>query len=240
MGEAASAKRIERAAWRPAPEVASGRIEGVELGTAATLLFYASEADGDGVPRHVHAYDEVFVLREGRLRFTAGAEVIEAGAGDVLLCPAGLPHAFERIGPGRAESLNIHLSERFAWAPEGAVRPAPGAAARRVPMADWASRAGWNGKVEGRDLGAEVTLLFLETDEIGAGPPLHVHDYDEIFVIRQGRARFTVGEESFEVEAGDVVFGPAHVPHRFRSLGPGRFETTDIHLSPSFEQTNLE
>ncbi len=108
-------------------------------------------------------------------------------------------------------------------------------------MAEW-MRAGrpWHGRVEGRRFGTGATLLFFSSEEIGAGPPLHVHPYDEMFVLRAGRARFTIGERTIEAEAGDVVFGPAHVPHRFVNLGPGRLETTDIHLSDRVIQTDLE
>ncbi|WP_310620764.1 cupin domain-containing protein [Flexibacterium corallicola] len=106
---------------------------------------------------------------------------------------------------------------------------------------DWATRdAFWFGRVEGQELGTNTTILFFSTDKIGDGPPLHVHTYDELFIIRSGRALFTVGEEKFTAEKGDVVFGPANIPHKFENLGPDPFETTDIHLSDRFEQVDLE
>jgi mannose-6-phosphate isomerase-like protein (cupin superfamily) len=111
---------------------------------------------------------------------------------------------------------------------------------RVLDRADWASHpALWKGRVEGQTLGIGVTVLFYATEEVGAGPRWHVHDYDELFIVRQGRALFTVGEERFEAEAGQVVFGPAGLPHKFRNLGPGLLETTDIHLSDRWVQTNL-
>ncbi|MEO1104400.1 MAG: cupin domain-containing protein, partial [Pseudomonadota bacterium] len=61
-----------------------------------------------------------------------------------------------------------------------------------------------------------------------------------VFIVREGRARYTVGTETFEAEGGDIVFGPANVPHKFVNLGPGRLESTDIHLSPEWIQTDLE
>ena len=47
----------------------------------------------------------------------------------------------------------------------------------------------WRGRFEGKDIGADVTVLFFSSDEIGAGPVLHVHPYDEVFIVRTGRAR---------------------------------------------------
>lgn len=110
-----------------------------------------------------------------------------------------------------------------------------------LKRADWAVEDNqWVGRFEGRRIGASVTVLFFSTEVVGNGPPLHVHPYDEVFIVRQGRARFTIGNCSILAEAGDIVFGPANVPHKFENSGPGRLETTDIHLSDHFEQTDLE
>ena len=98
----------------------------------------------------------------------------------------------------------------------------------------------WFGKIEGKDIGTKVTILFFSTDKIGDGPPLHTHEYDELFLIGSGSAQFTVGEQTFIAEKGDVVYGPANIPHKFENLGPDTFQTTDIHLSDHFEQVELE
>ncbi|GHB43080.1 mannose-6-phosphate isomerase [Pseudovibrio japonicus] len=106
---------------------------------------------------------------------------------------------------------------------------------------DWATGDGfWRGRVEGKDIGTQVTVLFFSSDRIGAGPPLHVHKYDEVFIVRTGRAEFTVGDDKFIAEKGAVIFGPANIPHKFENVGPGPLETTDIHLSDHFEQVVLE
>ena len=77
------------------------------------------------------------------------------------------------------------------------------------------------------------------TDVVGEGPTLHVHPYDEIFTITEGRARFTVGDMIIDAEAGDVVVGPANIPHGYQNLGPGRLDSLDIHLSAEWIQYNL-
>ncbi|MBO6716856.1 MAG: cupin domain-containing protein [Rhizobiaceae bacterium] len=98
----------------------------------------------------------------------------------------------------------------------------------------------YRGSVNGEVLGAQVTVLTYGNDEPGVGPPLHVHPYDEVFVIQEGRARFFVGDQVIDAEAGETVLGPAGLPHRFENLGPGRLQTLDIHMSPEWIQTNLE
>ncbi|MGI9523266.1 MAG: cupin domain-containing protein [Hyphomicrobiaceae bacterium] len=110
-----------------------------------------------------------------------------------------------------------------------------------LKRSDWAvDDELWRGRFEGRDIGAGVTVLFFSSDEVGSGPPLHVHTYDEVFIVRSGRARFTIGDQSMEVVAGQIVFGPANVPHKFVNIGPDRLETTDIHISDHFHQVELE
>lgn len=112
--------------------------------------------------------------------------------------------------------------------------------AEHVKRADWQSEnKDWKGRVFGDDLDSDVTILFYCSDEVGVGPTWHVHPYDEIFVIRKGRARFTIGDQRIEVQEGDIVMGPAAVPHKFENLGPGRLESMDIHLSREWIQTDL-
>lgn len=98
----------------------------------------------------------------------------------------------------------------------------------------------WRGCIDGLTLGGQITVLTYGTDTVGAGPRLHVHPYDETFIVTEGRARFFVGETTLDAAAGDVVFGPAGVPHRFENLGPGRLQTIDVHHSPTWIQTDLD
>src|SRR5690606_35909696 len=110
---------------------------------------------------------------------------------------------------------------------------------RKLGITNWTDELP-RARVEGGDLDTGITVLFYSTAEIGAGPRLHVHPYDELFIIRRGRARFTVGGEELEACAGEVVLGPRGLPHTFVNLGPEPLETVDIHLSPRWIQTDLD
>ena len=115
------------------------------------------------------------------------------------------------------------------------------AEAKVIRSEQWAkSLSPWRGYLEGQAFPTGVTVLFYAADEVGVGPKLHVHPYDEIFILREGRALFTVGDTKLEAAAGDIVFGPANVPHKYHNLGPGRLETTDIHVSDRWIQTDLD
>jgi mannose-6-phosphate isomerase-like protein (cupin superfamily) len=96
----------------------------------------------------------------------------------------------------------------------------------------------WSGSIDGDALGSDVTLLFVNVDP-GKGPSWHVHPYDEVFIITEGTALFTVGDERIEAKEGDVVMGPANVPHKYHNAGTGPLRSIDIHLSPKWIQTDL-
>jgi mannose-6-phosphate isomerase-like protein (cupin superfamily) len=98
----------------------------------------------------------------------------------------------------------------------------------------------WRGSLFGEVINGPVTVLAYGNDTPGQGPKLHVHPYDETFIVIQGRARFFVGEEVIEAGVGEAVLGPAGVPHRFENLGPGRLQTIDVHHSTRWIQTDLE
>ncbi|TKB25143.1 cupin domain-containing protein [Desulfopila sp. IMCC35006] len=107
--------------------------------------------------------------------------------------------------------------------------------------ADWASHEHlWQGYFQGKDMGTGITVLFYVTDKVGEGPRWHVHPYDEIFIVRTGNALFTIGDKKIAAKAGDILLGPAKIPHKYHNIGPGMLETTDIHHSDRWIQTNLD
>jgi mannose-6-phosphate isomerase-like protein (cupin superfamily) len=97
----------------------------------------------------------------------------------------------------------------------------------------------WRGHLPGEALGTTTTILAYGNEAVGTGPALHVHPYDELFVVLEGRGRFYVGDAVIDAQAGEVVLGPKGLPHRFENLGPGRLQTIDIHLGPQWLQADL-
>jgi mannose-6-phosphate isomerase-like protein (cupin superfamily) len=84
-----------------------------------------------------------------------------------------------------------------------------------------------------------VSIFLLEAQS-GRGAPLHVHEYDEIVIIQEGRSRFVAGDEIREAAAGDILVIKAHTPHGFVNIGEQVLKQVDIHHSPRFHQQNLE
>jgi quercetin dioxygenase-like cupin family protein len=77
--------------------------------------------------------------------------------------------------------------------------------------------------------------LMLGTLLPGEGPPWHRHPYDEIFVVSEGLARFTIGEEVVETTMGEIVIARAGVPHRFENIGDAVLRMTAVHAAPRVE-----
>lgn len=86
----------------------------------------------------------------------------------------------------------------------------------------------------GTQLGAGVCVIVVEA-EPGKGPSLHRHPYEEVFVVQEGEATFTLGDERRVVRAGEVVVAPAGVVHGFVNSGQGPLRQVDIHVSPEFD-----
>jgi mannose-6-phosphate isomerase-like protein (cupin superfamily) len=86
--------------------------------------------------------------------------------------------------------------------------------------------------------GTSVSFIIVEARP-GAGPKLHSHPYEEIFIVQEGTATFTVGDATIEAAAGQIVIAPADVPHKFVNSGAGTLRQVDIHASPHFITTWL-
>src|ERR1700730_14196603 len=81
--------------------------------------------------------------------------------------------------------------------------------------------------------GANVCLIFVDL-EAGDGPRLHRHPYEEIFIVLEGQAKFTVGSDTVEAHAGQVLIVQPGIPHKFVNSGDGRLRQVDIHASARF------
>lgn len=86
----------------------------------------------------------------------------------------------------------------------------------------------------GREIGASVSVIVVDAAPRG-GPRLHRHPYREVFVVVEGEATFTLGEEQVVRAAGEVVVVPAGVAHRFVNSGSGRLRQVDVHESDRYE-----
>ena len=92
---------------------------------------------------------------------------------------------------------------------------------------------------QGRHHGAGISFIVVDAPP-GSGPRLHKHPYEEVFVVQEGAATFTAGDEVIEAKGGQVVVVPAGVPHKFVNSGAGPLRQIDIHPTERFVTEWLE
>jgi quercetin dioxygenase-like cupin family protein len=83
-------------------------VDGERFGFQPFSLMIGEVRPGDRVPLHRHAYDEAFVVQEGRGRYEIGDQVIDAAAGEIVVVPAGIPHTFTNLGEEPLRHLAVH------------------------------------------------------------------------------------------------------------------------------------
>lgn len=81
----------------------------------------------------------------------------------------------------------------------------------------------------------DTNVSFIWVDMPPGGTiRLHKHPYEEIFIIQEGLATFTVGSATLEACAGQVIIVPADMPHKFMNASTGQLKQIDIHVSRQF------
>jgi len=92
-------------------------------------------APGEGAPPHVHTFDEGFYVLRGEMTFTAGNQVVTAGAGTFVNIPGGVAHFAQNTSAAESEVLVVGAPAGFdgfqiavgesAPGPDGPFAPAP-------------------------------------------------------------------------------------------------------------------
>jgi quercetin dioxygenase-like cupin family protein len=79
---------------------------------AQVSFFLSHNRAGTGPKLHRHPYEETFIVEEGDVLFTVGESTIGAGAGDIVVVPAGAPHKFVSRAPTHRQ-VSIHPVARM-------------------------------------------------------------------------------------------------------------------------------
>ncbi len=74
-------------------------------------------------------------------------------------------------------------------------------------------------KISGSDTDGDLAIFEQTSVSKGRGTPLHVHpNQDEVFYVIAGNYKFKVGDDTFDLTAGDSIFLPRKVPHAWSQL----------------------
>jgi quercetin dioxygenase-like cupin family protein len=128
----------------------------------------------------------------------------------------------------KGEPMNVSTGTAVVVrAGEGpAVRWGPGGIVRIVAASD--STGGFFSVVE-------------TTEEPGSAAPLHVHHGEaEAFYILEGTVELTCGEDSVTATAGDFVYTPKDVPHKYVVVGERSARLLLLFSRPGFESFFVE
>ena len=74
-------------------------------------------------------------------------------------------------------------------------------------------------KISSSDTDGDLAVFEQTGQTPNGGPPLHIHlKQDEWFYVIEGEYRFQVGDDKYEMKAGDTIFLPRNVQHAFIQL----------------------
>jgi quercetin dioxygenase-like cupin family protein len=75
------------------------------------------------------------------------------------------------------------------------------------------------------ETGGQVSVTEIVVPPHSAGPPLHTHDFDEVFHMLEGELIFQVEDALVTKSAGELSFAPRNVAHTLANLSdaPARY-----------------
>jgi mannose-6-phosphate isomerase-like protein (cupin superfamily) len=90
---------------------------------------------------------------------------------------------------------------------------------------------------EGHPRAGVDSSVFVTRTPPGRAVELHVHPYAEVFLLLEGRGRWTVGEEVFELEPEQMLVVPPDTRHGFRNTGETPLLVVSVHERGTVRQT---
>jgi quercetin dioxygenase-like cupin family protein len=230
-----------------------------QTGGAVSAIEIAASAGWPGTPLHHHPFDETFYVLDGLLTFQLDEEPVEAGPGTLVFAPGGTPHAIANLGDRAARYLVLCTPAGFERyfdriAAELAGTPPPPEAEGPIPetvvvgpgLGDRVGAAtprlltpvpdGINVLVRSEDSEARVGLMDNGVGAGFGGPPLHHHDFDELFYVLDGELTFQLGREVVTRRAGELAFAARGVQHTFANHSGAPARTLIVCTPAGFER----
>lgn len=205
------------------------------LSSLESCLTILSEIQGGGCGPglHTHKVNQLYYLLDGTMNVRLGRDVYTADAGTLVFIPRGLPHCnwntsdapeshFEVLLPAPAAGapiLEMVEEKSFDWSanlPEGQLAKTDRAALTEPLPGFYIQPLFPNAP------GAPCVVNYCELDTSASGPGLHVHEFDQYYLVLEGELTVDVALQHHVVPADNLVLLPAGVPHRQYNAGPGR------------------
>lgn len=235
----------------------------VHMGTGICYL----ESSGSIAP-HVHAFEETFIILEGRVVVQVDDQAYTLEAGHFGLIATGTKHGWRCVGDQTARWLEMQAPQprpadygrdtffvggdvpTQAAPPDAttgiigyfdeAELPAPGAPAQ---MEGLATPSGVTIKMfVDRSFGAVHQSLFLIQYMPGAKIAPHDHTFEESYYIVSGQVRAVADGKTYDLNPGDVIWTSVGCIHSFANVSaePVRWLETQAPLPPAKEAFRFE
>ncbi len=169
---------------------------------------YVIEA-GEEDHQSPHALDEIYYVVRGQADFFADGDTMHTGQGDVIYVRSGIEHRFVNIGETLATIVVFVTAEPSTDDPAWRVfHPADLAQGETPDENIWHDFL----KVTTLKTGLYMLPAALDGDEV------LTHEIDEINIVLEGSAGFSMGGDETNVSPGSIVYVRNGVGHRFHSL----------------------
>lgn len=208
---------------------------------SALLIASHIEEGGCGPDLHYHRSDQLYYLVRGSMRVRLGDEVHPVETGSLVFIPAGLAHCnwndgpgtethFEMIIPATAPGVPIAFPVQSpAAVPDEYQSDRPGYVRKAKRSASDEPMAGLRVQALADPASGSVRTVvnYMEVDPGSAGPSMHIHEFDQYYLILEGQLTVEVALEKHVVGRETLVILPAGVPHRQYNEGA----VTEKHIS---------
>ncbi|MFD6059511.1 cupin domain-containing protein [Rhodococcus wratislaviensis] len=207
---------------------------------SALLIHSVIQEGGCGPGLHYHHSDQLYFLIAGHMTVQLGDEVHEIGPKTLVFIPSGLPHRNWNNGPG----VESHFEMIIPTPLPGSILAYMVESAEEVPVESRAIRGGYVRVVDHTlfeeplpgfrlqplaDPGSgsvHAVVNYAEVDPGSAGPGMHIHPFDQYYLVVDGELTVEVALQKHVVGPNTLVVLPAGVPHRQYNNGA----STERHL----------
>jgi len=207
------------------------------------------DTGGSGPPLHLHSCDQFYVFLAGHTTVQIGAEIQEAGAGDVIFIPAGMPHCnwnqsgaqehhLEIMAPGIRPGLPLLTAvTSLEEVPTPAGKPYTrtlnaGEATSIGAMTQWRVADEASGVESSRIQSIELATCEEPIDT-------QVLNVDHLIFVLDGCLNLSIADQLREGNAQSLIVIPAGVAHSQWNLSSSPVRYLDLRAPAPEMYTNL-
>jgi len=88
-------------------------LKGSRFGLDHLTVVLGISRPGQHIRLHRHDYEEIFIVQSGVGTYTVGDGTYQAGPGEIVLIPSGVPHGFSYLTQEPLHHTAVHSSGTF-------------------------------------------------------------------------------------------------------------------------------